>query len=155
MRTSEKGVNMLVAFEGMELKAYKCPAGVWTIGVGHTGKIDNEEICSGMSITREKALHILGLDLKKVENYINRQPFANGLTQGQFDALSSFIFNIGTTAFHSSTMRKLLSEGATTARVAKEFCRWVYGKVNGKKERLPGLVGRRNREKKLFLYGWP
>jgi lysozyme len=75
------------------------------------------------------------------------------LTQGQFDALVSFIFNIGIAAFQSSTMRKILSNTNAFEKAAKEFDRWVYSKVNGKKEKLSGLVKRRNTEKELFLNG--
>ena len=153
MQTSKNGINMIIAFEGIELTAYRCPSGIWTIGVGHTGDIDNESIHAGMSITHEKALRILQSDLKRIERYINRQTFAERLTQGQFDALVSFIFNIGTTAFQSSTMRKLLSNKDTFTKAAKEFDRWVYGKVNGQKEKLAGLVKRRNAEKELFMNG--
>ena len=63
MHTSERGIEMIVAFEGIELTAYRCPAGIWTIGVGHTGSVDGEAIYAGMSITREKALDILQSDL--------------------------------------------------------------------------------------------
>ncbi len=153
MQTSERGIKMIIAFEGIELKAYRCPAGIWTIGVGHTGTVDDEAIHAEMSITEEKALNILQSDLRQIERYINRQTFAEYLTQGQFDALVSFIFNIGTAAFQSSTMRKILSCKNTPEKVAKEFERWVYGRVNGKKEKLPGLIKRRNTEKELFLNG--
>lgn len=153
MHTSERGIEMIVAFEGIELTAYRCPAGIWTIGVGHTGSVDGEAIYAGMSITREKALDILQSDLIKIERYIGRQTFVKHLTQGQFDALVSFIFNIGIAAFQSSTMRKILSNTNAFEKAAKEFDRWVYSKVNGKKEKLSGLVKRRNIEKELFLNG--
>lgn len=125
MHTSERGIEMIVAFEGIELTAYRCPAGIWTIGVGHTGSVDGEAIYEGMSITREKTLDILQSDLIKIERYIGRQTFVKHLTQGQFDALVSFIFNIGITAFQSSTMRKILSNTNAFEKAAKEFDRWV------------------------------
>ena len=150
MQTSERGLQAIIAFEGMELNAYRCPAGVWTIGVGHTGEVDGVPVKKGLMITQTKAMELLRDDLKKVEHCINRQPFAEWLTQGQFDALASFIFNVGMSAFQASTMRKRLCVGDYEA-VAGEFKRWVYGTVNGKKEKLPGLVKRRECECKMFI----
>lgn len=150
METSERGINMIIAFEGMELNAYKCPAGVWTIGVGHTGEVDGVPVKRGMLITQAKAKELLREDLKKVELYLNRQSFAGRLTQGQFDALVSFLFNVGSGAFQTSTMRKCLCTGDFEGAAA-QFGRWVYGTVNGKKEKLAGLVARREREKETFL----
>lgn len=151
MQTSERGINMIIAFEGMELNAYKCPAGVWTIGVGHTGEVDGVPVKRGMLITQAKAKELLREDLKKVEVYLNRQSFAGRLTQGQFDALVSFIFNVGSGAFQTSTMRKKLCLGAAAEEVAAEFRKWVYGTVNGKKEKLAGLITRREKERECFL----
>ena len=150
MQTSERGLQAIIAFEGMELNAYRCPAGVWTIGVGHTGEVDGVPVKKGLMITQTKAMELLRDDLKKVEHCINRQPFAGRLTQGQFDALASFIFNVGSSAFQTSTMRKLLCLGENKA-AAEQFSRWVYGTVNGKKKKLPGLVARRERERDRFL----
>lgn len=149
METSERGINMIIAFEGMELNAYKCPAGVWTIGVGHTGEVDGVPVKRGMLITQAKAKELLREDLKKVELYLNRQSFAGRLTQGQFDALVSFIFNVGSGAFQTSTMRKCLCTGDFEGAAA-QFGRWIFGTVNGKKEKLPGLVTRREKEREIF-----
>ena len=95
MQTSEQGIKMITAFEGIEEKAYKCPSGVWTIGVGHTGKVDGSPINAGMHITQEKAMQLLRQDLAHFEEYINAEPYAKKLQQHQFDALVSFIFNVG------------------------------------------------------------
>lgn len=152
MKTSEKGVDMIIAFEGMELNAYKCPAGVWTIGVGHTGEVDGVPVKRGMLITQAQAKSLLREDLSKAERYINRQSFAGRLTQGMFDALVSFIFNIGPGAFQTSTMRKCLCTGDFEGAAA-QFGRWIFGTVNGKKEKLPGLVTRREKERERFLFG--
>ena len=149
METSERGINMIIAFEGMELNAYKCPAGVWTIGVGHTGEVDGVPVKRGMLITQAKAKELLREDLKKVELYLNRQSFAGRLTQGQFDALVSFLFNVGSGAFQTSTMRKCLCTGDFEGAAA-QFGRWIFGTVNGKKEQLPGLVTRREKEREIF-----
>ncbi|MBE6304287.1 MAG: lysozyme [Bacteroidales bacterium] len=151
MVISDRGLRMIVAFEGLELNAYKCPSGVWTIGVGHTGEVDGVPIGRGMMITQAEAMALLREDVKRFERYVNRQPFAKVLTQGMFDALVSFIFNVGTGAFQTSTMRRKLCLDAPAEEVAKEFGKWVYGTVDGKKERLPGLMKRREKECEMFL----
>ena len=151
MKTSERGLDMIVAFEGIELEAYKCPAGVWTIGVGHTGYVDGRKIAEGMEITRDKAYDLLRGDTKKVEEYLAKQPFAGRLVQRQLDALVSFIFNVGISSFETSTMRRKLCTGADDASVAEEFGRWVYGTSDGKKVVLKGLVRRRQMEAERFL----
>lgn len=148
MQTSENGVKAIIAFEGMELNAYLCPAGVWTIGVGHTGDVDGKPIRKGLLITQAKAMELLRSDLANIEKFIDGQPFARKLTQGQFDALVSFVFNVGTAAFRTSTLYRKLCSCVATAAV--EFGRWVYGTVNGKKEKLPGLVARRKHEREMF-----
>ena len=153
MQVSDNGLQSIVAFEGMELNAYKCPAGVWTIGVGHTGTVDGIPIGSGMMVSEAEAMNLLREDVKRFERYLNRQSFARRLTQGMFDALVSFIFNVGTGAFDSSTMRKKLCKGAAPGDIAKEFRKWVYGTVNGRKEKLAGLVKRRECEARMFLDG--
>lgn len=147
MQTSEQGIKMIIAFEGIEEKAYKCPSGVWTIGVGHTGEVDDRPINAGMHITQEKAMQLLRQDLAHFEEYINAEPYAKKLQQHQFDALVSFVFNVGRAAFHSSTMRRKLCSGADNDSVAAEFGRWIYGK----KGMLPGLVRRRKIEAEMFL----
>ena len=151
MKISEKGLLSIVAFEGMKLTAYKCPAGIWTIGVGHTGSVDGIPIRQGMTISEDEGMEILREDIKRFERFLNGQPFAKVLTQGMFDALMSFIFNVGTAAFQNSTLRRKLCVGAPIEDIATEFGKWVYGTVGGKKERLPGLVTRREREKERFL----
>ena len=151
MKTSERGLDMIVGFEGIELEAYKCPAGVWTIGVGHTGYVRGKKVTKGMTITKDMAMWLLEQDLANVEFYISNQSFATRLVQRQFDALVSFIFNIGKGAFETSTMRKKLCMGAPDDEVALEFGRWVYGTVDGKKVVLKGLVRRRQMEAERFL----
>ena len=151
MRTSEKGLQSIIAFEGIELNAYRCPAGIWTIGVGHTGDVDGVPVVRGMKITESEAMALLREDVKRFEKYLNKQPFIGSLTQGMFDALVSFIFNVGIAAFAASTMRRTLCFNAAREDVAKEFLKWVYGTVNGKKERLAGLVKRREAERQMFL----
>ena len=153
MRASRNALETIIAYEGMKLKAYKCPAGIWTIGVGHTGAVDGQPIQEKMAITETKAMDLLQEDVAKIDKYLNSQPFCKRLTQNQYDALTSFIFNVGRRAFETSTMRKKLCLNEPGKDVAAEFGRWVYGTVNGKKVILPGLVKRRRKEAAMFLGG--
>ena len=140
MNISKKGIDLIKRFEGCRLKAYRCPAGVWTIGYGHTGNVKSTDV-----ITQEKAEEILKRDLKVHEDNVKRV-VKIALTQNQFDALVSFEYNVGYGAFANSTLLKLLNSGNYNA-AAKQFERWVHVGDNI----LEGLIRRRNAEKELFL----
>lgn len=140
MKTSQKGIDLIKKFEGCQLKAYKCPAGVWTIGYGHTSGVRK-----GMTITQIDANEFLALDIQKTEKQVSNLVKVP-LKQGQFDALVSFVYNVGIGAFSTSTMLRLLSF-KKYKEVANEFERWVYAD----KEILQGLINRRKAEKELFL----
>lgn len=140
MKTSENGFNLIKKYEGLRLSAYKCPAGVWTIGYGHTNNVRPDDI-----ITETQAAELFLRDVLDVEGAINRL-VTKTLTQGQYDALVSFIFNLGSGRFAKSTLRRLINEGNFEG-AAKQFGRWVY--ANEKK--LPGLVKRREEERQLFI----
>lgn len=141
MKISSKGLELIKKFEGCRLAAYKCPAGVWTIGYGHTGKVDGKAICRGMKITAAKATSLLSLDLatfeKEVTNckYLTFKP-----NQNQFDALVSFAYNCGTGNLNT------LVKNRSAAVVSEKLL--LYNKANGKV--LAGLVNRRKAEKELF-----
>lgn len=145
MKTSKNGIQLIKQFEGCRLKAYKCPANVWTIGIGHTETVNGKPIVEGMTITELMAETLLAIDLQKFENAINTK-VKKPLTQNEFDALVSFVFNNGIGAFEQSTMLKLLNQGNFNL-AAKQFDRWIYAK--GKV--LNGLKKRRAAEKALFL----
>ena len=140
MKTSNNGINLIKEFEGCKLSSYKCPAGVWTIGYGHT-----KNVKQGMKITNEHATNLLKDDLKTYEGYVNKYVKVK-LNQNQFDALVSFTFNCGGGALKSSTLLKKLNKGDYTG-AANELLRW--NKANGKI--LAGLTRRRQAEKALFL----
>ena len=142
MKTSHDGLKLIKAHEGLRLRAYLCPAGVWTIGYGHTSAAGAPDVRPGMVITQSEADAILKADLAKFENRVNRLVKVP-LTQGQFDALVSFDFNTG--ALHSSTLLKRLNEGRH-ADVPAQLMRWT--KAGGKE--LPGLVRRRREEAGLW-----
>lgn len=146
MQISEKGLELIKEHEGLRLKAYRCPAGVWTIGYGHTKGVKR-----GMVITKLHADRFLMEDVEEVEGAVNRM-VAVPLTQGQFDALVSFAFNLGAGKLSRSTLLKQLNKG-NYSLAAGQFERWVYASQRGMKVKLHGLVVRREEEKELFESG--
>lgn len=140
MTPSENCYVLIRAHERLRLKAYRCPAGVLTIGYGHTRNVK-----PGQQWTREEAEAHLQGDCADAAAAIPKD-LQYRLNQNEFDALVSFIFNVGVGAFATSTMLKKLRAG-DYAGAADEFPRWV--KSNGKT--LPGLVVRRTDERELFL----
>ena len=140
MNVSETGIELIKKFEGCVLKAYKCPAGVWTIGYGHTSGVKE-----GQTITKAQAKELLIQDLRPFEIGVNNLVNVP-LNQNQFDALVSFCYNLGTGNLKNSTLLKLLNKGDYNG-AAEQFDHWIY--AGGKK--LNGLVKRRAAEKKLFL----
>lgn len=140
MKTGIKGLNLIKQFEGLRLRAYRCSADVWTIGYGHTASVDANDV-----ITEEQAIKLLRQDIAESERTINKHVLVP-LTQNQFDALVSFVFNIGGGNFRASTLLKKLNAGDYDG-AAPEFRRWVI--AGGKT--LPGLVPRREAESALFL----
>lgn len=141
MKISENGINLIKSFEGCCLDAYKCPSGVLTIGYGHTGS----DVKTGLKITSQQAEELLKKDLEYFENKINNLLCVQ-LNQNQYDAIVSFVFNIGVGAFSESTMLKFLNSGCISL-AAEQFDRWIYS--GGIK--LNGLVKRRKAEKELFI----
>ena len=145
MRTSQDGLSLIKKYEGLRLKAYLCPAGVWTIGYGHT-----RGVTKGMTITEEIADKLLVEDVADAERAINGLNVP--LRQGQFDALVSFIFNLGVGNFNASTLKKLiLAQAKSDAAIAKEFKKWDKATVGGRKVSLPGLTKRRAEEAATWM----
>lgn len=142
---SKVGIDLIKSFEGCYLKAYKCPAGVWTIGWGTTEPIDGVKPHEGMVITQKQADELLIKNLKGYENAVNEY-VTYSINQNQFDALVSFAYNCGNGALKTSTLLKKLNAGDVHG-AANEFLRW--NKANGKV--LNGLTRRREAERKLFL----
>lgn len=122
--------------EGKRNKAYQDTKGIWTIGVGHTGP----EVVEGLVWTDQQVIDQLAIDVGKCEDAINNNVRV-GLTQNQFDALCSFIFNVGVNAFERSTMLRKLNM-ADIAGAAAEFDKWHIP---------PEITSRRNSEKNQFL----
>ena len=141
MKISAKGLAIIKEFESCKLEAYLCPAGVLTIGWGHTGA----DVHEGMCISQERADELLRGDVALSEQFVAKLVKVP-LRQGQFDALVSFTYNIGPGALmHSTLLRQLNMHNYVGA--ANEFSRW--NKSKGKV--LAGLVRRRAAERALFL----
>lgn len=121
MKLSDNGAKVLILREGLKLKAYKDTKGIWTVGVGHTGP----EVVEGLVITKEKAHELFQKDVAWAEDAVNLVKVP--LTQNQFDALVSFVFNIGAGAWKRSTMLKMLNAGDYVG-ATKQFDRWVIPK---------------------------
>jgi lysozyme len=147
IKTSEEGEALLHEFEGLELKAYLCPANVWTIGYGNTRYEDGSPVRKGEWISRERAISLFRNILKKFERSV-LSAVEVPLTQSQFDALVSFTYNVGKNAFRRSTLLRLLNSGDYEG-AADQFLRWNKG--GGRV--LAGLTRRREAERKLFLTG--
>lgn len=146
MRVSSHGRAAIAAHEGLRLKAYLCPAGVPTIGVGHTSAAGPPKVALGMTITRSEADEILSRDLKTFEAGVLAALPGVKLGQNEFDALVSLAFNIGTGAFARSSVVRFLKQG--NRRAAADAFR-LWDKAGGRV--LAGLVKRRAEERWLFL----
>lgn len=140
MKISESGLDLIKKHEGLRLKAYRCPAGVWTIGYGSTSGVTE-----GMEITEEQADERLRKDVETAERCVNAS-VRGAITQGQFDSLISWVFNLGCGNFRKSTLLRHVNDGNDMS-AALEFGKWIHG--GGK--RLPGLVARRQDEMEMFL----
>ena len=137
MKTSSKGVSLIKSFEGCRLKAYKCPAGVWTIGYGHTAGVKE-----GDTITQETADDYLRNDLAKYEKAVMNYDGIYHFNQNQFDALVSFTYNCGI-----GNLKNLTQSGKRTlAQISTKLL--LYNKAGGVV--LRGLQRRRAAEKELF-----
>lgn len=140
MKTSNQGKNLIKEAEGLRLDAYKCPAGVPTIGWGHT-----KGVKMGQHITVQQAEDLLMEDIAPIERLLNALKI--NFRQEQFDALVSWIFNLGVGNFKSSTMYKLIFVDARDEEITDSLIRWTYSG----KQQLPGLMKRRVAEANLFI----
>lgn len=140
MKISAQGIELIKEFEGCRLAAYKCPAGLWTIGYGHTRSVKR-----GMIITATQAEQYLRIDLQPAETVLNCK--LKSLTQQQFDALCSFIYNVGVGTFLSSTLFRKIQVNSNDSTIADELMRYKYagGKI------INGLIRRRRAEVELYF----
>ncbi len=145
MQISNKGIELIKQFEGLRLDAYQDSVGVLTIGYGWTQPVDGKPITKGMTIKPEVAERLLKAGLVSYESDVSKLVKVK-LTQGQFDALVSFAYNLGSRSLSTSTLLTRLNAG-DYAGAANEFPRW--NKAGGKV--LAGLTRRREAERALFL----
>ena len=139
MNISQEGLALIKKFEGCELEAYKCAAGVWTIGYGST-----KGVKEGDTITQEEADKLLLHEMEEYEGYVNDLVTVD-LSQNQFDALVSWVFNLGPANLKASTLLKVLN-AKDYEGVPAQIKRW--NKAGGKV--LQGLIRRREAEAFLF-----
>lgn len=142
---SEHGFAIIREFEGFRANAYLDTGGVWTIGYGTIKYPDGTKVKKGDTCTQGQAELWLKNDCQWVDACLDKYVNVN-INQNQFDALASFIYNVGEAAFVKSTMLTLINQNNMIS-AASQFDRWVFD--NGK--RIQGLVNRRSKEKTLFL----
>jgi len=147
MRTSENGLQLITAHEGFRSKPYLCPAGVPTIGYGSTFYPDGLKVTlQDRPVTEAEATALLAAALEGFEGAVNDLVTAT-ITQVQFDALVSFVYNVGRNAFVKSTLLRKVNANPNDPTIYAEFARWNKG--GGKV--LPGLVKRRKEEAELYF----
>lgn len=139
MNISNRGLDLIKSFEGCRLSAYKCPAGVWTIGYGHTS-----EVYEGMVISQAQADRLLVEDVQVYANAVDKYQSRFNFNQNEYDALVSFTYNCGV-----GSLNAVMACCNTKQEIAEE-CK-LYNKGGGVV--LAGLVRRREEEYKLFMSG--
>ena len=140
MKASQRLIDFIKKAEGCSLIAYKCPAGVLTIGYGHT-----KDVKSGDKITQYQAEQFLREDLAPAEAIASKTKRVT-VSQGRFDAVVDFIYNCGAANWNSSTLKKYIQQGQETWKIQEQFLRWV----NAKGVKQGGLVTRRIWEANRF-----
>lgn len=140
MKASNQGKNLIKEAEGLRLDAYLCPAGIPTIGWGHT-----KGVKMGQHITTAMAEDMLVEDIAPIERLLNSLKI--NFRQEQFDALTSWIFNLGSGKFKGSTMYKLILADAKDEEITDSLIKWTYSG----NQQLPGLMKRRVAEANLFI----
>ena len=135
-KINKSGLNLIKKYEGCKLTSYICPAGVLTIGYGHTGK----DVKPNQTISKKKAINLLKKDLSRFERHVQSYNYIYEWTDNEFSALVSFAYNIG-------NIDQLTAYGTRTrSQIRSAMLKYV--KANGKT--LQGLVKRRKAELKLF-----
>lgn len=147
---SDQGIELIKRFEGLHkvqedgtISSYRCPAGKWTVGWGSC-----KGVRSGMKITVTEAEDRLAADIREHEHFV-KQYVTVPLTQGQYDALVSFVFNLGGGSFRKSTLLKKLNTGLYDD-VPEQLMRWNKARVDGRLTPLKGLTRRRSAEAAIF-----
>lgn len=146
MKPSQKAVDLIKQFEGFRANAYLCPANVPTIGYGSTSWGNGQKVKMGEIVSMTTAEKLLLVDLEK------RAKALEGLNvnQNQFDALISFVYNLGVGAFKGSTLFRKVQQNPEDVTIRHEFMKWNKARVGGKLMELKGLTRRRDAEANLY-----
>ena len=145
MEINKAGKDLIKRFEGCKLKAYKCPANVWTIGYGNTFYEDGTKVKEGDVITQERAEELFDIIISDFVRMTDALVKSN-VTENNFSALVSFTFNVGTGNLKRSTLLRKVNANPKDPTIAAEFNKWV--RANDRV--LQGLVKRRKAEAKLY-----
>jgi lysozyme len=147
MNPSQNCINLIKQFEGYRTKAYLDAVGVPTIGYGSTMWNDGKKVQLGETITLEGAGLLLYWEVNRKAVILDSLI----LTQNQYDALTSFIYNVGSGAFSKSTLLKKVKANPNDSAIRNEFLKWNKGRVNGVLVELKGLTRRRNAEADMYF----
>lgn len=147
MKVSQKGLDLITSFEGIKLTAYKCSAGVWTLGIGSTFYADGIPVKEGDTCTLEKAHELFKLTLVNFENCVLKGLGKTKVSQNKFDSLVSLAYNIGCGNFRKSSVLRLTVANPNDPAIANAFLMW--NKAGGKVVR--GLTRRREAETENFF----
>jgi lysozyme len=147
MKPSQNAVNLIKQFEGFRKDAYICPAGVPTIGFGSTSWGNGQKVKLGEVISMDGAEKLLLKDVEKMSKALT----GLNINQNQFDALCSFIYNLGVGAFNRSTLRNKVASNPIDSSIRAEFMKWNKARVGGKLVELKGLTRRRDAEANLYF----
>lgn len=139
---NQKGIDLIKSFEGLRLTSYLCPAGVWTIGYGHT-----HNVREGQTITEKQAETLLRNDIAVYEDGVRNYTKNVVLNTNRFSALVSFAFNCGLANLKSSTLLKKVKANPNDTTIRDEFNKWVYAN----KVVMAGLQKRRKAEADLYF----
>lgn len=150
LKTSENGLRHVAGEEGCRLKPYQCSANIWTAGLGHTQGVTPEVI-----LTEQQVAEYFVEDIAAAERVVN-QHIIQTASQGEYDMMVSFVYNLGAGNFTRSTLLKKFNQGNHTG-ACNEYPRWVF--VNGKNCRLEqsncaGIPKRRSKEQHVCVNGW-
>ncbi|GAB3517696.1 lysozyme [Emticicia fontis] len=148
MELSENGLKELKSSEAFRARPYQDSVGVWTIGYGSTYYLDGKKVAKTDKLITEPEAAQLLLDVFNT-NFARHIPAH--LNQNQYDALGSFIYNVGTKGFNLSTLKKKVLADPNDPTIKAEFLKWNKGTIDGKKVVIAGLTNRRKREAKLYF----
>jgi lysozyme len=147
MNPSQNCINLIKQFEGYRSKAYIDAVGVPTIGYGSTMWNDGKKVKLGETITLEGAGLLLYWEVNRKAAMLDKLT----INQNQYDALTSFIYNVGSGAFSKSTLLKKVKANANDVSIRNEFLKWNKGRVGGVLVELKGLTKRRIAESDLYF----